>query len=431
MTRLTDGADRMRVVNFPGLGSYDIVSGQGYSAGEYAKSAWAFRCMQIRATELSSLPWRVVRPDGSVVESHEVIDWLTGFGPESNFTTAIAATEIDMLLLGAGYWLKDSDRLTRLNPTTIKVKRDKRGIQGFIQTIAGKSSEPFARADVIYFREFHPTDDLGPGVATISIAKNAILAEYEASRYIRTFFENDAVPGLLISTEQSVQQKNIDALMAWWVEKFGGVRKQHKPAFLDKGFKATILTANLREMALQEVRDQARRDICTAFGVPMILAGSMDAATYANAQEARKHLLIDVVIPRARYYAGVINEGLVIPIDSSVRFEFATEELPILQEDTSAKAERLGQLLDRGVVSPEFVRSELGYPETAAPNDGPEAVATLRAWQRKALKAFQAGRTANVPFETDDITPAVQAAIRARLVAAQDERMVREAFHDA
>jgi HK97 family phage portal protein len=417
---------KMRVVNIPGLGSYDLTSGQGYTSGEYAKSAWAFRCMQIRATELAALPWRIVR-NGEVVERHEVLDWLTGFGPESNFTSALSATEIDLLLKGAGYWLKDVDRLTRLNPNTIKVKRDRVGIQGFIQTIAGVAPQTFAREDVVYFREFHPTDDLGPGVPIMSVVKTAVLAEYEASRYVQAFFENDAMPGLLLSTERDVQKKFIDDLLTWWVEKFSGRGKHHKVAFMDKGFEAKILTSNLREMALKDVRDQARRDICAGFGVPMILAGSMDEATYANAQEARKHLLIDVVIPRSRYYADVINEELVAPIDPSVKFEFATEELSILQEDTNAKAERLGKLFDQQIISAEFVRAELGYPETSAP----KAVAQVEEGQfeRKALRAVRDGKPANVAFEAVHIPPERMLAIRAVLSIAMTEAQVRDAFN--
>lgn len=427
---------KYRTVDIPGIGSYDLVSGQGWNTGEYAKSAWAFRCMQIRAIELAALPWRVTR-NGEMVEEHEVIDWLNGFGPEGNFTTALIATELDLCLTGAAYWLIDQDRLARLNPNTVKVQRTKTGITGFSQTIQGVTSAMFPREEVIYFREFHPQDDLGPGIAIIKIAENAILTEYESSRYVKAFFENDAMPGLLLSTDQTIQRTAITELLAWWTDKFGGARKHHKAAFLDKGFKATVLSSNLREMALQDVRDQARRDICTAFGVPMILVGSMDEATYANAQEARKHLLIDVIIPRAGYYASVINEQFVSQIDPSVKFEFATEELSILQEDTNAKAERLGKLLEQGVIDAKFVREELGFPETARPSTPPPAPAAvpaeaaLRAWQRKAMRAFQAGKPANVPFLTEDITPARQEAIDARLASATSEQMIREAFHDA
>lgn len=420
----------MRVINIPSLGSYDMVSGLGYGAGDYGKSSWAFACMNIRANALAQIPWRLMKKD-KIVESHLVIDLLQQLGSEG-----VKATEIDMLLKGAGYWLRDKDRLTRLNPNTMKVKRGSEGIGGFIQTIDSKPTT-FELEDVVYFREFHPTDDLGPGVAVIEVAKQAILAEYESARYIKSFFENDAIPGVLLSTEQIVDQKEINKLKAWWDANFRGVTKKHKAAFVDRGLKAQILSTDLRSMALEEIRDQARRDICTAFQVPMILVGSMDEATYANASEARLYLMEEVVIPRADYYADCINAQLVQVIDPDVTFEFATDELALLQENKDALAERLGKLLDRNAISVEYMRSEMGIPETAAPPKKPEPIEgaeepngspELAQWQRKAAKALRMGKSANVPFDALTIPADMQVGIRANLSEARTPEDIMAIF---
>lgn len=412
-------AGKMRVLNIPGLGSYDLVSGLGYSAGDYGKSSWAFACMNIRANALAQIPWRLMKKD-KVVESHPVIDLLQQLGSEG-----MKATEIDMCLKGAGYWLRDKDRLTRLNPNTMQVKRGSEGIAAFIQTLDGKP-KTFELEEIVYFREFHPTDDLGPGVPVIEVAKQAILAEYESARYIKSFFENDAIPGLLLSTEQPVDQKEMSKLKAWWDANFRGATKKHKVAFVDKGLKAQILSTDLRSMALEEIRDQARRDICTASQVPMLLVGYMDESNYANAREAQLYFMEGFVIPRADYYADCINAQLVQVIDPNVTFEFATDELALLQEDKDALAERLGKMLDRGAISAEFMRSELGIPETAAPPEKPEpepieapeepnGSPELAQWQRKATKALRAGKSANVPFDAFTIPVGMQASIRANL----------------
>jgi hypothetical protein len=158
----------------------------------------------------------------------------------------------------------------------------------------------------------------------------------------------------------------------------------------------------------------------------------MEEATYANAQEARRFMLEDVIIPRATYYADVINAELVRKVDPSVKFEFVPQDLQILQEGANEKWKRLDAAVERGAISLAFARAQMGWPETAAPAEAPAPPAApepptaeraeLRSWRRKAANALRAGRGADVPFECYAI-PEVQAqAIRAALPdAGQDD----------
>jgi HK97 family phage portal protein len=395
--------------------------------------------MTLRATSLAQIPWYIKQND-SILENHALALTLQEFGQEN-----IAATEIDMLLMGAAFWLKDADRLVRLNPNTMEVLTSTKGVTGFKQTVLTQGRQEvhnYSVDEVVYFREYHPTDDLGIGVAAMDVARPAILAEYEAQRYVRSFFENDAIPGLLLTTPQEVQQSELDKLRQWWAEKFQGSRNHHKVAFVDRDLTAQVLTTDLSSMALAEVRDLAHKDICTAFQVPDILVGNMTDSTYANAAEARQFLMEEVVIPRADYYADVINKQLVTPYDMNVTFEFAFDELEILQEDANAKATRLALMLDKDVIDIVYFRDEMGIPQDAGPS--PEEVKAEKdkqmeqfqggdagKWQRKAIKALKAGKSANVPFETDELSPALSGAIRMRLEQATTPEDVRQIFHGA
>lgn len=436
-------AGRMRTVNFPSLGSYDLVTGLGYDSGIYAKSAWAYACMTLRATSFAQIPWYIKQND-NILEKHLLALSLQAFGQE-NF----AATEIDMLLSGAAYWLKDVDWLVRLNPSTMEVLRSTSGITGFKQTVVTQGrteTRTFAPEQIVYFREFHPTDDLGPGVAAIDVAKPAILAEYEARRFVRSFFENDAIPGMLLTTPQEVPQGELDKLRAWWDQRFRGARNHHKVAFVDRDLTAQILTTDLTSMALSEVLDQARKDICAAFQVPDILVGNMTESTYANAAEARQFLMEEVILPRADYYQDAINTQLVEPFDMNVEFSFAYDELEILQEDTNAKVDRLIKLLGVNAVDLVYLRDELGIPQDAGPS--PEEVEAkkeqarqemqaqmqqkptgdMAKWRKKAIKALKAGGSPNVPFETREISGPLQIALRARLERATTWEEVDDIF---
>jgi len=257
---------RMRVIDMPDWyneGIYDLVSGLGLDSGKYARSSWAFACMKIRSRELSNLPWRLMK-HGKPIKEHPIIDMLIEFGRESNWVDAFAATEIDMLSRGCAFWLKDVDIVERLNAGTIRIKANSQGIQKFIQRIKGEDVNNFNREEVVYFREYNPETDLEKGTSVMDVLKLPLSQEYEAAKYVEAFFKNDATPAVLLTTDQTVSEPEMNKVLAWWKKRFRGTRQKGKVGFADRGMKADILSSSLKDMVLVELRNQAREDICTA-----------------------------------------------------------------------------------------------------------------------------------------------------------------------
>lgn len=409
-------------------GIYNLV-GKGTMGSYYSKSPWAYACAQIRGMELANLPWHIIK-NGQVMSRGKLVNMITEFGPESNYVDAIMATEMDLLRSGAAYWLRDVDILKRLNPDTVELQKDNNGISGFKQTITlpnGKTKiNEFNRDEVVYFREYNPFDDLDAGVAVLDVVKDAINAEYEALKMVAAHFANDATPSLLLTTEQTVPDNEMERVLGWWQKRFGGSRNKGKVAMADKGLKAQVLSQSLRENAITEIMDRAHKDICVGMRVPGILVGDMTDATYANAQEARKFMVQDNTIPRAKMFQDAINQDLIRVLDPAARFEFDFDAIEILQEDATAKWQRLKEARELGLVSDQYIRAEMGYPEEAAP-DNPEARA-LRAWQKKATNAVKRGESADVPFETEDISADKQHLLHARLSNVNDIDGVMRAF---
>ena len=427
----------VRVLDIPGIGSYNLVDGQGGPGNKvYSSSPWAFACMQIRGSELANLPWRLVnRETGVVIERHPLIDMLVQFGQESNYAESMQATEIDLLMYGKAFWFRDADLLERLSANTVKVISNASGIQGFEQWVRGKKVNDFARDEIVYFREHNPSQDLAPGVPVMEVVKRDISIEVESALYLEAFFKNDATPSLLLSSEQPVAEPEMTKVMAWWNQTFKGSKKAHKTAFADRGLKAQVLASTIKENAVTAIHDQAVNSICVGFRVPRLLAGQFVEATYANANEARIYLLENVVVPRSTYIADVIDADLTRKIDPAVKLQFVPQDLAILQESATSKVDRLSKAKADGVISDAFYRSQMGWPETAAPAAPPTVAETpaeraIISWARKAKKALRAGQGANVPFETDDLSPTAQAAIRARLGQATTEPEVERAFRD-
>ncbi len=411
---------------------YDWTDGRLYELGKgtsgnevYERSPWAYACMHLRATELANLPWYIEK-NGKRLQRHKLYDMLQDFGPENNWNYAVVQTEIDLDIHGAAFWYRDYDEVRRINPATIEVKRNTSGIYAFWQYREGEVVNKYNRDEITYLREHNPYDDLDKGIAVMEIVSGPINTEYEAEKMIRAYFENDAVPGIMLTTEQAVPEPETKRIRDWFNKNFRGSTKTGKVAVADKGLSPVKVSNNFEESKLIEIRDQARNDICVGFRVPKILVGSMSDATYANAQEARKYMLEDLIVPRSRVLAEFINQDLIQKVDPQARFVFAPEELPILQENENEKHSRLKEAVEMGSISVEYYNEQMGYPITAMPEN--EEALPRKQWATKALKAFKRGEGADVAFETNLIPIEKQYVIRGRLMNAKSDADVLGAF---
>ena len=415
---------------------YEMTTGRGTAPSEVAKSPTAYACMTVRGQELANIPWHIKRGD-EILENHYLADMLKDFGPESNYQRGMLYTEMDMLIYGAALWLRDVDELRRLNPGTIKVIKDNTGIKGFKQTLIGPNGEEktkfFDRDEVIYFREYHPDDDLDFGVPIMEVCKKSIKSEIEALLMLEAFFKNDAVPGIIFTSDQDVPEREANRFLSWWRARFQGSRNKGKVGVAGRGLTPNVVGNSLRENAIVELLDSLQADICKAFRVdPILTAGNQDA-TYVNLNESRKFLIEDVIMPRAIEMQNVINQDLVKKVDRGLEFKFAFDELQILQEDATQKHTRLAGAVTMGLISEEYYREEMGYPEKAKPKEDPDRAEVKQEiaegkWEKKAVKALLKGESPVVPFETDNITIDRQYVIRGRLQNADSEDAVRACF---
>ena len=437
-------------------------------------SPWANRCISIRMSALSKIPWEIQQNDVPLPES-QIGETLK----DSNLKNLLRLAEADLCLYGRAFWQKGYaglhlTGLRRLNSSTMTVKKQPWGIEYFEQNLNGRLTR-FSVEEIVYFHEFDPLDDLD-GIALAKVAELAIEAEYNADRYISAFFRNYAIPPVVFSTEADLPSAEAEKAEAWWRRLFGGVRNQFKAGFLGRGLKPNVIGFSPDKLALTEVREEARRSICATFGVPPTVANAADPGSYATADEQRQSLYEETIIPRAEWYAEQINDQIISHYRSDMEFVFNTDDLEVLQEDEQRKAERLGLLVEKGIITEQTAGAELGYspeeigkgrqevpqfgglggfgspfgqPPPQAPKPGgftAEAggrivsstlkadeesgglLEDLKRWRRKALRMVKAGKSAAVEFKSESIRPAVSAAILGQLDGCKTADEVHAAF---
>jgi hypothetical protein len=216
-----------------------------------------------------------------------------------------------------------------------------------------------------------------------------------------------------------------------------------------------------RDLALKDIREEARREICAAYGVPPALVGAWEAANYATIREQSQSLYTKTINPGASYIEGVINAELASEFEAGLEFRFRFDDLPELQETINDRAKRLVWMKEAGVLKAEVVAVEMGYEAEDVPETPPapkpsdnnnlasvgsragdtlreekktastKTESALRKWRRKCLNRLKNDQDAACDFVSEYVSDILTASIQGQLDDAETPKEVHEIFENA
>jgi HK97 family phage portal protein len=450
-----DGQDLKAIVTIPGWQSENIWKkperGSPDSLAKmYAASAWSYACITLRADAIAMIEWEIVpdsNEDAPLQPRHPLVELLNEVNPELNWNDLIRAAETDLDIYGRAYWLKERSGsrrpggLFRLNPAFMEMIADSSGIEGWKLHLSGEPPRIYAREDVIYFREYDPTNDLG-GLSKLSVAMAAASAGVNTAEYVATFFENYAIPPLVFSTEQSMDVEEVSKLRDTWNRWFRGKKKQHKTGWTTHGMKPNVIGYPTKDLAMKDLAEELRRDICAVFRVPPSLAGAWEAANYATADAQLRFLYNNTLKPRCEYMSGVLEAELFEEFLPGLKLKWRFDKLDVMAEDKLTEAERHSMLVRAGIedrlaaaesleVEPAAEPPRREFPVFAQEQNGRgDLVQELRQWERFAHNRMKRGQESR-EFRTEHIPLTLKRSIEGQLEAAQDPRDVTEILRAA
>lgn len=297
----------------------------------YRASVWVYRCVRIRSQAVAAIPLRVV--DAITGEDLPEHPMAAVFSPRNS--SLLYKTESDLQIFGEAFWSFGYDgkdlQVKRLNPSTIETIATEQGILGYRQIISGRIVHEWDAHEIVHFFDYAPDDDLG-GVSPVGVALRAVGVTLNISAFSEYFFKNGAMPDLILVSQNRLMEADRERIQAEWQRRFGGLRKAHGTAVLEAGsFDVKVLTPPLKDLAMVELREEERRDICAAMGVPMSIAQAADPALYAAKQDyANFHTL--TVLPELDQILDTVNNRLAPWFgDAIVRPDLSQVEA--LQED--------------------------------------------------------------------------------------------------
>jgi HK97 family phage portal protein len=288
-------------------------------------------CIRVVSDIVGSVPLKALRARGdweSVVPESDPLQMLLDF-PGPRFTARQLRSSLAVDMLGYGNALIQMERpgtrgkiqaLRRVNPEAIQsvfvdAEGDARVYQygdwgGRVQSIPAEN--------MIHVRDLEMSKPFQPDVFGFprgATALASLLADNEATQYVRQVVTNDGTPTFAILMHDEATQEDASAIQARYVERMVNRGNRGKPAVFGGVKDIRPLGFTLSDLEFPDLRRVSREDICAAFGVDPRMIGIASATSDAGLSgqqyvEARARLVQHTIEPLMAAIEDELNHWL-------------------------------------------------------------------------------------------------------------------------
>ena len=378
------------------------VGGEGWARPEYgrymATSPSVYAAVKLRAEAVARPPLRVYRVEGGspssgrsgiegkdarqgrgrrqgerrvlVEGSHPVARLLERVNPWYTRADLWRATEIHLCLWGSAYWAIETGEdgapeLWPLRPDRMAVIPDgRRYVRGFVYRGAAKEVA-YTPEEIVWLRYFNPLEELA-GLSPLAAGRLSADMGHEGLHFNRHLLRNSARPDFLLLTNQEMNESELEDFYARWEQRYQGPGNAHRPAVASAVRDVKTLGLSHRDIDFIQGLRWSLEEVSRTYGVPKLLLGDFERATYANVEASERMFWRNTVAPEVRFLEDQVNRGLLPKLGyPQMKVEFDLSGIEALQEDENRKVQRETALLDRGVLTINEVRRERNLPEVA------------------------------------------------------------------
>ena len=308
--------------------------------------------------------------------SHPVARLLERVNPLYTRADLWRATEIQLCLWGSSFWAiergEDGEpELWPLRPDRMAVIPDRsagRGcVRGFVYRGAPSSlpaeQVAYTPDEVVWLRYFNPLEELA-GLSPLAPARLSADMGHEGLRLNRHLLRNSARPDFLLLTNHEMNDSELEDFYARWEQRYQGPGNAHRPAVASAVRDVKTLGLSHRDIDFIQGLRWSLEEVSRAYGVPKLLLGDFERATYANVQASELLFWRNTVVPEVRFLEDQLNRALLPKLGyPQLSVEFDLSVIEALQEDENSRVQRETALLDRGVLTINEVRRERNLPE--------------------------------------------------------------------
>lgn len=263
----------------------------------------------------------------------------------------------DFLLEGNVFIYWDGAYLYHLPASQVVIETDPKT---FVRGYTYNNEVFFKPTEVFHFKDLNSTS-IYRGTSRLAAATRNINILYKMQTFQEQFFENGAVMGLILTSDNTLSQIAKERTIANWSAKYSPKNGARRPMILDSGLKPVQgLTQNFSEMDFDDSIKTHDSKILKALGVPPIL---LDGGNNANISPNLRLFYLETVVPIVLRYVSAVERFFgydVAPVTTNVS---------ALQPELKDVAAYYTTLVNGGVITPNEARVELRYEAKPGSDD--------------------------------------------------------------
>jgi HK97 family phage portal protein len=263
----------------------------------------------------------------------------------------------DFILEGNIFIYFDGAFLYHLPAASMQVLPD---AKTFIAGYTYNNMQNFKPDEIIHIRDTCSTS-IYRGTSRLVSANRSIEILYKMQAFQETFFENGAVPGMVLTTDNTLSQVAKQKTIQNWISGYSPKNGARKPMILDSGLKpSNLLNASFQDMDFDNSIKSHDIKILKALGVPSIL---LDGGNNANISPNMRLFYLETIMPIIRKYSSAMERYFGYDIDA------ITTNVSALQPELKDIAAYNTTLVNGGIISANEARVELRYTPIAGHDD--------------------------------------------------------------
>lgn len=255
----------------------------------------------------------------------------------------------DFILEGNIFIYFDGAFLYHLPSANMQILPDEKT---FVKGYKYNNMQDFKPSEIIHVRDVC-SSSIYRGSSRLMSANRSIDILYKMQQFQETFFDNGAIPGMVLTTENTLSQVAKQKTIQNWMTGYSPKNGARKPMILDSGLKPTnLLNASFQDMDFDNSIKSHDIKILKALGVPSIL---LDGGNNANISPNMRLFYLETVMPIVRKYVSAMERYFGYDIDA------ITSNVSALQPELKDIAAYNTTLVNGGIISPNEARVELRY----------------------------------------------------------------------